>query len=86
MKSKIVTLVKQCQVCKEGKYDRHPTNPEIMESPIPEFPGHTIHIDIFSTKKKLVLTAIDKFSKLAQAKLINSKSIEDRHNNKKTFT
>lgn len=64
-------------MCKEGKYDRHPTNPEITETPIPEFPGHTIHIDIFSTEQKLVLTAIDKFSKLAQAKIINSKAIED---------
>lgn len=62
MKTRISTLIKQCQVCKEGKYDRHPTNPEITETPIPEFPGHTIHIDIFSTEQKLVLTAIDKSS------------------------
>lgn len=77
MKQKIATLIKQCQVCKEVKYDRHPPNPEIAETPIPEYPGHTIHIDIFSTERKLVLTAIDKFSKLACAKIINSKSIED---------
>lgn len=69
-------LVKQCQVCKEGKYDRHPPNPVLKETPILEYPGHTIHIDIFSTEKKLVLTAIDKFSKLAQARVIESKAIE----------
>lgn len=77
MKKKIHFIVKQCQICKEEKYDRHPTNPEIKETPIPEFPGHTVHIDIYSTEKHLVLTAIDKFSKLAQGRIIKSKSIED---------
>jgi len=77
MKQKVTNLVKQCKVCKEGKYDRHPPNPEITETPIPEYPGHVIHIDIFSTERKLALTAIDKFSKLAQAKIIKSKSTED---------
>jgi len=51
MKQKVTNLVKQCKVCKEGKYDRHPPNPEITETPIPEYPGHVIHIDIFPRKK-----------------------------------
>lgn len=77
MKQKIIHLVKQCKVCKEAKYDRHPPNPELQETPTPEYPGHILHIDIYSTERQLVLTAIDKFSKLAQARIINSKAIED---------
>jgi len=69
MKQRIETLVKQCRVSKEGKYDRHPSNPEISETPMTENPGHIIHIDIFSTEKKLVLTAIDKFSNRHRPKL-----------------
>jgi len=77
MKQKIANIVKQCKICKETKYDRHPPNPEIRETPIPEYPGHIIHIDIYSTEKQLVLTAIDKFSKLAKAQIIKSKATED---------
>lgn len=77
MKTKITNIVKQCRVCKEEKYDRRPTNPSLKETPIPEYPGHIIHIDIYSTEKHLVLTAIDKFSKLAQGRIIKSKAIED---------
>lgn len=79
MKKKIENLVKQCKVCKEEKYD-NTTNPVLEQTPIPEYPGQIIHIDIYSTEKKLVLTAIDKFSKLAQAKIIKSKAIEDIRN------
>lgn len=49
----------------------------MKETPIPEYPGYIIHIDIYSTEKHLVLTAIDKFSKLAQGRIIKSKAIED---------
>jgi len=34
-------------------------------------------MDIYSTEKKLVLIAIDTFSKLAQGRIIKSKAIED---------
>ena len=76
MASKISNLIKLCTICKENKYERHPNNQEIHATPIPDYPGHTIHIDIFSTEKQLVLTAIDKFSKFAQAKLIETRAIE----------
>lgn len=36
-----------------------------------------VHIDIFSTEKKLVLTALDKFSKYAQVRILKGKSTED---------
>lgn len=35
------------------------------------------HIDIYKTDNNLVLTAIDKFSKYAQGKIIKSKAVED---------
>lgn len=60
-----------------NKYDRHPNKTDLQETPIPTFTGHTIHIDIYITNKQLVLTAIDKFSKYALAKLIKSRAMED---------
>lgn len=76
MAAKISNIIKPCTICKENKYERHPNNQKIHATPIPEYPGHTIHIDIFSTEKQMVLTAIDKFSKFAQAKLIESRAVE----------
>lgn len=77
MNKKINFLIKNCTVCKENKYDRHPNNQIINPTPIPNYPGHTLHLDIYSTENKLVLTAIDKFTKFAQAKIIKSRAIED---------
>lgn len=77
MSRKIRFFVKRCTVCKENKYDRHPNNQVINPTPIPNYPGHILHIDIYSTESKLVLTAIDKFTKLAFCKPIKSKSVED---------
>lgn len=76
MLSKIERIIKLCSVCKEQKYDRHPPKPEIKPTPIPEYPGQIIHIDIFATEKKLVLTALDKFSKYAMVRIIPSRAIE----------
>lgn len=77
MSRKINNILKNCTICKENKYDRHPNNQIINPTPIPNYPGHILHIDIFLTNKTLVLTAIDKFTKLAQAKIIKSRSVED---------
>lgn len=77
MFSKIKRILKLCSTCKRNKYDRHPSQPRLNATPIPNYPGQVIHIDIFSTDRKLVLTAIDKFSKYAQTKILQGKSIED---------
>lgn len=77
MTRKIKNLIKQCVVCKENKYDRHPMKPQIQATPIPQFPGQIVHLDIFLVGKELVLTAIDKFSKYATAKPIRSRAAED---------
>lgn len=76
MLSRIEGIVKLCSVCREQKYDRHPPKPELKPTPIPTYPGEIVHVDIFSTEKKLVLTALDKFSKYAQVKIIPSRAIE----------
>lgn len=73
----IESIVSQCKVCKEGKYDRHPNKSEISATPIPQFAGEILHIDIWSTEKRLVLTAIDKLTKYAQARIINTRSMAD---------
>lgn len=77
MSGKIKRIIKLCSTCKENKYDRHPNMTEIKGTPIPTYPGHTVHIDIFSTDRKLVLTSIDKFSKYAKVKLLCGRAIED---------
>lgn len=77
MSGKIKRIIKLCSTCKKNKYERHPNTPELKETPIPTYPGHTIHIDIFSTDKKLILTSIDKFSKYVQVKQLQSRSTEN---------
>lgn len=77
MAGKIRKLIKTCITCKENKYDRHPAKPKIKATPIPEFPGQIVHIDILHMGKQLILTAVDKLSKYAVAKPIKSKAAED---------
>ena len=77
MSRKIKRITKMCKVCKENKYDRHPNDTKLGATPLPEYPGHTVHIDIFSTDRHKVLTSIDKFSKLAVVKTVEGKSIEN---------
>lgn len=77
MQAKIEKVIKQCKICKEQKYDRHPNKPMIQATPIPLHPGHIVHVDLYLTDKKTVLTAIDKFSKYAQTKIVDSRAAED---------
>lgn len=77
LNKEIRRIVNNCVVCKENKYDRHPNKPMIQVTPIPSFPGQIVHLDIFITDKHYVLTAIDKFSKFAVAKVIKSRAAED---------
>lgn len=77
MQAKISKFVKQCKICQENKYERHPTKAILKNTPIPEYPGQIIHIDLYHTSNKIILTAIDKFSKYAQARIIKSRATED---------
>lgn len=77
MRSKIEKIVKQCSICKLHKYDRQPNKPKIQETPIPHFPGQIVHLDLYYTNKKVLLTAIDKFSKYAIVRILKSRAVED---------
>lgn len=76
MLNKVKNLVKQCRICNEQKYDRHPPNPVISATPIPQYPGQIVHLDIYIAEKRLILTAIDKFSKYAQTRILLSRAVE----------
>ena len=77
MNAKIKNITKQCKICQENKYQRHPAKLILKASPIPEYPGQIVHIDLYHTNNKVILTAIDKFSKYAQAKIVKSRASED---------
>lgn len=77
MQAKIDQIVKQCKICKTQKYERHPPKPNLMPTPLPQYAGQIIHIDIFYTNNKVLLTAIDKFSKYAQVRIIKSRAVQD---------
>nr|ABI48306.1 pol protein [Drosophila melanogaster] len=70
-------VVANCRVCTQAKYDRHPKKQELGETPIPSYTGEMVHIDIFSTDRKLFLTCIDKFSKYAIVQPVVSRTIVD---------
>lgn len=71
------TIIANCKICLENKYQRKPPNPEIGKTPIPNYPGEILHIDILITDKQNFLTVIDKFSKFAVVKPIASRSTID---------
>ena len=77
LEQKIKRITKQCQICKLNKYERKPNKPIIEVTPIPEYPGQIVHLDIFIAEKNFVLTAICKFSKYAIGKIIKSRVAED---------
>lgn len=77
MSAKINRVTKLCKICKENKYDRHPTNIRIQETPIPQYPGQIVHIDIYITERTSILTGIDKLTKYAQTRILKSRATED---------
>lgn len=77
MQAKISKIIKQCKICRENKYERHPSKPTLKHTPLPEYPGQFIHLDLYHTNNRVILTAIDKFSKYAQARIVKSRATED---------
>jgi len=77
MSSLAKEVVSNCKVCTQAKYDRHPKKQQLGETPIPQYTGEMLHIDIFSTDKKQFLTCVDKFSKFALVQPIISRIIVD---------
>lgn len=70
-------IVTNCKICLENKYQRKPPKQEIGKTPIPNYPGEILHIDLFYTGNQHFLTCIDKFSKYAVAHPISSRSTVD---------
>lgn len=77
IKKNLIDIIKNCKVCHEAKYERRPRKTEISQTPIPSYPGEILHLDIYATDRKYFLTCIDKFSKFAIVKNIQSRSIVD---------
>lgn len=70
-------IVSNCKICLENKYQRKPPKPEIGATPIPNYAGEILHIDLFYTSKQHFLTCVDKFSKFAIAHPVKSRSTID---------
>ena len=77
LRQKTNALVTDCHICHENKYDRNPIKFPLQKTPIPRAPFEIAHIDILFLENHYVLTYIDKFSKFAQIKLIQSRAAVD---------
>lgn len=65
IKKRLKFVVSNCKICRENKYQRRPAREMMVPTPIPEYPGHILHVDILITNKCYFLTCVDKFSKFA---------------------
>lgn len=75
MKNKITLFINQCEICQKEKYDRNPTKIKFNETATPKQPLEICHVDIFFFKKGIpILTIIDKFSRYAQAFVLQSRN------------
>lgn len=70
-------FVTNCKICHESKYDRNPIKFPIQKTPIPRAPFEIAHIDIMFLENQHFLTYIDKFSKFAQIKFVESRASID---------
>ena len=77
IRSILKEIISNCKICKENKYQRKPPKPKICKTPIPQYPGEILHIDIFTTDKQHFFTTLDKFSKFAITIPINSRATTD---------
>lgn len=76
MNRKTQDFVKNCEICKIEKYDRHPQKVLPTKTPVPTHPGQIIHIDIFVfNQSTMFLSSIEKFSKFVKIKPIKSRAI-----------
>lgn len=78
MHKKTKQYINTCEVCKIEKYDRKPQKDLPVKTPIPQYPGEIVHIDIFAyNQNNIFISSIDKMSKFVKIKPIKSKSILD---------
>lgn len=77
IKKMLKSIIANCKICLENKYQRKPSNTGIAPTPIPDYPGQILHIDILITNKTNFLTCVDKFSKFAMVIPISSRNSLD---------
>lgn len=70
MKKTITSVINQCEICLQVKYERRPYQLPLAGPMLAKRPFDVVHIDTFSFQR--FLTLIDLFSKYAQAYLITS--------------
>ncbi len=76
---KLKEYIKNCTICNENKYNRHPIKIPIGEAPIPTKEGENLHIDIYYAQSLIFLTCIDAYSKFLVVKEIQNKlNIENK--------
>jgi len=68
-------VVAKCKICQKANYDRHLQEQILGETPIPSYTGVLLHIDIYSTDKKIFLTCVDKLWKFSIVQPIASRTI-----------
>ncbi|KAL0860680.1 hypothetical protein ABMA27_010024 [Loxostege sticticalis] len=74
MKETITAIINGCEQCKKMKYERKPIKPPIQLTQTQDAPFQEIFIDLLFIEGKYYLTAVDAFSKLAQAIHIPNRS------------
>lgn len=75
MKDKMSKFINQCDICQCEKYERQPPKIKFQITETPKQPLEICHMDIFFAQKcKPVLTIIDKFSRYAQAYILESRN------------
>lgn len=74
LKLKIDEFIKNCEICKQAKYDRHPLKIPLEHTPTPTKPMELLHTDTFQIESSLFVTILDPFSKFGQAFPIRSKN------------
>lgn len=74
MKSKLVTFINNCQICKKAKWDRHAPHLPVMNTQIPTKPYEIICVDLMRDRDTNIIICIDKFSRFISFRQIENRS------------
>jgi len=53
---KLKELIKNCTICNQNKYNRHPVQIPIGQAPTPEREGENLHLDIYYAQSRIFIT------------------------------
>lgn len=71
--SKITKTINNCEIC-SNKYERHPIEQKYAVTESPSKPLDIFHVDVYHIDNFFALTILDKFSRYAYAKMIESRN------------